>query len=231
MVAYDPLEMTVTLRATPLSRQRSHATVHSTLMTESRPHLEPRQALQDRVSSVILDAAARVLAAQGQQASMNDVAVAAGVARATVYRYFPTRQALLDRLLEVATADARARLSAARIDAVGPEEGLRRAVGALLDVGDYFVVIARERLAADSHEFTSGIGRPLRRVVEQAQATGGLRRDVPSSWLVDVLVNLVITVVAASPRKGRDDMVELVVSLFFDGARHRPTRRQPRRST
>ena len=200
-------------------------------MSEIRPHLEPRQALQDRVSSVILDSAARVFAAQGQQASMGDVAVAAGVARATVYRYFPTRQALLDRLVAVATADARARLSAARVDSVRPEEGLRRAVGALLDVGDYFGVIARERLVADSRGFTSGIGGPLRRVVDQAQATGRLRSDIPSSWLVDFLVSLVITVVAASPAKGRDDMVELVVSLFFDGARSRPTRRPPKRST
>jgi TetR/AcrR family transcriptional regulator, mexCD-oprJ operon repressor len=200
-------------------------------MSEIRPQLEPRQALQDRVSSVILDAAARVLAAEGEQASMSDVAVAAGVARATVYRYFPTRQALLDRLLEIATADARMRLSAARVDAVRPEEALRRAVGALLDVGDYFVVLARERPVADSHEFTSGIGSPLRRVVEQAQATGGLRRDIPSSWLVEFLVRLVTTAVAASPTMGRDDMVELVVSLFFDGARYRPARRQPRRST
>ena len=200
-------------------------------MSEIRPQLEPRQALQDRVSSVILDAAARVLAADGEQASMSDVAVAAGVARATVYRYFPTRQALLDRLLEIATADARMRLSAARVDAVRPEEALRRAVGALLDVGDYFVVLARERLVADSDEFTSGVGGPLRRVVEQAQATGGVRRDIPSSWLVEFLVRLVTTVVAASPTMGRDDMVELVVSLFFDGARFRPARRQPRRST
>ena len=200
-------------------------------MSEIQPQLEPRQALQDRVSSVILDAAARVLAAEGEQASMSDVAVAAGVARATVYRYFPTRQALLDRLLEIATADARTRLSAARVDAVRPEEALRRAVGALLDVGDYFVVLARERVVVESHGFTSGIGGPLRRVVEQAQATGGVRRDIPSSWLVEFLVRLVTTVVAASPTMGRDDMVELVVSLFFDGARYRPARRQPRRST
>jgi AcrR family transcriptional regulator len=148
-----------------------------------------------------------------------------------VYRYFPTRQALLDRLLEIATTDARTRLSAARLDAVRPEEALRRAVGALLDVGDYFVVLAQERLVADSRGFTSGIGGALGRVVEQAQAAGGVRRDIPSSWMVELLVRLVTTVVAASPTMGRDDMVDLVVSLFFDGARSRPARRQPRRST
>ena len=55
-----------------------------------------RQALQQRVGAAILDGAAQIFAVQGEHASMNDVADAAGVARATVYRYFPNRDALLD---------------------------------------------------------------------------------------------------------------------------------------
>jgi AcrR family transcriptional regulator len=55
---------------------------------------------------------------------MNDVADAAGVARATVYRYFPNRDALLDELARAAVADVEARLASARIDAVAPEEGI-----------------------------------------------------------------------------------------------------------
>src|SRR5919198_2305787 len=65
-----------------------------------------RQALQERVAAAILEAAARVLATGGEQASMNDVAAAAGVARATLYRYFPSRQALLDELARVAAEEA-----------------------------------------------------------------------------------------------------------------------------
>src|SRR5918911_3339110 len=102
------------------------------------------QTLQQRVAVAILDGAARTLAIQGPAASMNDVAVEAGVARATVYRYFPNRQALLDELVELAVAEAGARLAAARIDQLPVEEAVPRAVRALLDVGDAFVVIARE---------------------------------------------------------------------------------------
>src|ERR1700733_10145427 len=53
-------------------------------------------AIQDRVAGAILDAAAGLLAQGGEPPSMNEVAAAAGVARATLYRYFPTRAQLLD---------------------------------------------------------------------------------------------------------------------------------------
>src|SRR5215207_1553439 len=106
----------------------------------------PRQVLQQRVTAAILDGAARLFAVQGEQASMNDVAAAAGVARATVYRYFPNRQALLDELARAAVGDADARLAAARIDEVAPEEGIARAVRALVEVGESFVLLARERV-------------------------------------------------------------------------------------
>src|SRR4026209_688112 len=107
---------------------------------------EPVPSLQQRVTTAILDGAARLFAAEGEQASMNDVAEAAGVARATVYRYFPNREALLDQLARAAVSDVDARMESARIDEVSPEEGIARAVRALVDVGDAFVLLTRERL-------------------------------------------------------------------------------------
>src|ERR671926_1972568 len=87
----------------------------------------PRQALQERVAAAILEAAARVLAVGGEQTSMNDVAAAAGVARATLYRYFPSRQALLDELARVAADEAGARLASARGEELAAGEGGRGA--------------------------------------------------------------------------------------------------------
>ena len=90
---------------------------------------------------------------------MNDVAEAAGVARATVYRYFPNREALLAELALVAVNDVAARLASARIDEVAPEEGVARAVRALVDVGDWFVLLARERRRSDPERFERQLDR------------------------------------------------------------------------
>jgi AcrR family transcriptional regulator len=181
----------------------------------------PRQALQQRVSAAILDGAARVLAAHGDQASMSAVAAAAGVARATVYRYFPNRQALLDELAELAVKRAGERLTAARIDAISVPDGVTRAVRALVDVGDLFIVLARQRLRPEAEEFESDVGRPLRQLVERGQAAGVIRDDIPSGWLTDSLLGLVVSLMASSPSHGREDIVAAISSLFLEGARQR----------
>jgi len=178
-------------------------------------------ALQQRVAAAILEAAARLLAHAGGQASMNDVAAAAGVARATVYRYFPSRQALLDRLAELAVADAGGRLASARIEEVQPDEGVTRAVRVLVDVGDYFIALARERIRPAPHEFQEKIAGPLRRLFERAQASGDIRADVPSSWLTEALVALVVGALSATPSLGREDAIATITSMFLDGARGR----------
>ena len=152
---------------------------------------------------------------------MNDVAAAAGVARATVYRYFPNRQALLDRLAEVAVTDAGSRLAAARIEEVAPAEGVARAVRALVDVGDYFIAVAHERIRPAPEEFQRNIAGPLERLFERGQASGDFRDDVPGSWLTESLVALVVGALSATPALGREDSVAAITSMFLDGARGR----------
>src|ERR671924_77086 len=182
----------------------------------------PRQALQERVAAAILEAAARVLAKGGEKASMNDVAAAAGVARATLYRYFPSRQALLDELARVAADEAGARLASARVEEVAAEEGVKRAVRALIEAGDPFTVVARERVRPDPEQFEQRVLEPLRRLFERAQGAGEIRADIPTTWLTDALVGLVVSVLSSRPVLGREDTIAVVSALFLDGARPRP---------
>jgi TetR/AcrR family transcriptional regulator, mexCD-oprJ operon repressor len=181
------------------------------------PSLPSRTALQQRVSAAILEAAAKVLAADGDQASMLDVAAAAGVGRATVYRYFPSRQVLLDELAEVALEHAGERLTAAGLERVPVAEAISRAVRALVGVGDYFVVLERERVRPDPARLEAQIGARLRAVLERGQANGEIRNDVPASWLTEALLGLVVNILVAPRLLGTEDTIAAITSLFLDG--------------
>ena len=183
----------------------------------------PRLTLQERVSAAILEAAAQVLAARGEAASMSDVAAAAGVGRATVYRYFPSREVLLDRLADLALTVAGERLASAGLEKVSVEEGVARAVRVLVGVGDYFTVLARERVRPDSAQLEQRLNAPLRALLARGQQTGVIRRDVPVAWLTESLLGLVVSVLLARPPLGEEDAVAAVTSLFLDGCRARTT--------
>lgn len=185
------------------------------------PPISPRQGLQTHVTAAILDAAARVLADRGPAASMNDVAMEAGVARATVYRYFPNRQALLDALVGLAVRDAGARLLAARIDELPVEQAVPRAVRALFDVGDAFMVVVREHARGDVETFDQSVAAPLRALFTRAQQAGELRDDSTVDWLGEFLIGIVVGALGTVRHLGHDDLVALATSFFLDGARQR----------
>jgi AcrR family transcriptional regulator len=173
--------------------------------------------LRERVADEILAAAAGALASSGGGASMNDVATVAGVARGTLYRYFPTRQALLDRLRERAVDDASSRLRASRVGEVEPLEGVVRAIRAFVEAGDIFVVGARERNHPGGTEFITEIVRPLRQLIQKAQAAGSLRSDLDANWLSEALLSLVLARTSGT-ELGTEDTVASIKRLFLDGA-------------
>lgn len=178
----------------------------------------PRPGLRERVAAAIIEAAAAVFAERGD-ASMNEVARAAGVARGTVYRYFQGREALLEALGSVAMEHAAQGLAAARLDEVAIDEAFTRAVRALVLVGDYFVVLARERASVQPAEFERRINGVLRALLERGRILGEIRADVPVAWLVETLVGVIVSVLGAASSAGVEDKVDAITSLFLEGAR------------
>ncbi len=89
-------------------------------MTEVCNH---RSALQRRVARAIVDSAARVFVEGGPGSNVNAVAEDAGVGRATLYRYFPNRDALVAEVIGPAIVQVGERLDAARLDGVTVGEG------------------------------------------------------------------------------------------------------------
>ena len=149
---------------------------------------------------------------------MNDVATAAGIARGTLYRYFPTRRALLERLSAVGIEDAAARMKAARVDEVEPLESVERAIRIFVDAGDVFVLAARER--NQLADFDVVIMRPLRALIERGQEAGLVTDEMEALWLSESLLGLTLAG-AASVHLGTEDTVASIKRVFLDGARAR----------
>jgi TetR/AcrR family transcriptional repressor of mexCD-oprJ operon len=163
----------------------------------------------------IIAAAASVLAAR-ERASMAEVAAAAGIARGTLYRYFPTREALLQALEATANEEAGRRLVAANLDQVPVEEALARAARALVAVGEDFIVLLRERRPPEP-----GFTALLVALIERGREDGQLRSDVPVATLVESLLALVGACVRTGQAAGMgsEDMSSTALRLFLAGAR------------
>ena len=87
---------------------------------------------------------------------------AAGMARATVYRYFPNREALFEALGRLTVEQTGEQLEAGRLQDVAVPEAFERAVRALVAVGDFLVVVSRDNARPDPAEFEQRIALPLR---------------------------------------------------------------------
>jgi AcrR family transcriptional regulator len=131
----------------------------------------------------ILEAASECFAAQGADASVDDIARRAGIGHATVFRRFPTKEALLkavvrERIRELAEA-AESALAA-------PEPGAAFDRFFRLAAQEYArnrVLVERFDSCVESHE-TAALEAAVGRLVWQAQRAGVLRRDVTA---LDVL--------------------------------------------
>ena len=119
--------------------------------------------LHHRTAAAILDAAAHLLAAN-PDASMADVAAAASVSRATLYRLLRSRRAV--RRGSRRTRDRRRERSPSRrrTDRVPVEEAIQRMVRALLAASDHYGLLIREHVEADPNDAHRVVVEPIRAV-------------------------------------------------------------------
>ena len=125
-------------------------------------------------------------------ASVEDIARAAGVSRQTIYAHFPTREALLDAIIERAAAEVTAAFDAAGLDDLPPAAALVR----LLEAG--WQAAARYPLAwhlpavspeQDASRHAPVLGRLLE-LIERGQDSGDLDATLPPGWLLTACLAL-----------------------------------------
>ena len=133
--------------------------------------------------------------ARNPGASLGDVAALAGVGRATLHRYFRSRDDLMAALAREAMAELDAAVDEATIDAPTHTEGLRLALVAIIPLADRQWFLAHEPVEQDP-EIAAAYARDraeLAGEIESAKAEGTFSRAVPTSWIVETYENLIYT--------------------------------------
>ncbi len=170
----------------------------------------------------VLEAAKIVFSTGGPQASLDAVAREAGVGIGTLYRHFPTREALfeavyrreVEQLVELAgqlagnpePVEALRRWLHANVEFVATKKGMAAAL-AIAAKG------STELSAYTSERLTGAVGG----LMDRAVAAGELRRDIGPGDVLHMLVALCY----GSNAPGWQDNVLRLLDVFVDGLRQR----------
>jgi AcrR family transcriptional regulator len=155
-----------------------------------------RRADAERSVASILDAALEALASD-PDASMAEIARRAGVVRATIYVHFPTRESLLDAVMERAVSDVAEATRAAEPHLGEPVEALERVLRATWrELARFHALLAinTARLSAEElHRRHVPVLDQLEPLIERGQREGIFRGDLPVAWHLSELRAIVHT--------------------------------------
>lgn len=169
----------------------------------------------------LLNAASELMATR-PTASLADVAEHAGIGKATLHRYFASRDDLMlalgYRALE-RVADAIADSQPEQDSAV---EAFRRLVTAMVPLGDKLHFLTSESILDTHPDFIAAdrtSQEPVLRLIQRGQASGELRTDLPADWILHHL-NYALFATWQSVHDGfvaRRDAAPLLVTTLLGG--------------
>jgi AcrR family transcriptional regulator len=179
----------------------------------------------------VLEAAKAVFSQGGPEASLDTVARRAGVGIGTLYRHFPTREALYEAVYrheveqlvelakhlgaETAPVEALRRWLQAGVEFMATKKGMAAALAMAAHGSSDLVAYSLERLS-----------RAVRELLQRAVAAGEIRGDIDPEDMLRTLVGMCY----AHDRPGWQVKVLRLVDVFIDGLRRQPEKTKHRQA-
>lgn len=152
-----------------------------------------RRSDAERSVGAILDAAVVALAGR-PDASLGDIARAAGVSRQTVHAHFRTRDDLVGAVFDRATDEVVAALDAAELDAATAVDAMTRLLDASWQAFERYPFLLDESLprpgSSEDHERHAPIAERLARIIERGQRSGEFEAESAVPWLVAATIGI-----------------------------------------
>jgi AcrR family transcriptional regulator len=183
---------------------------------------KPLRADARRNRAAIVRAARKVFSDKGQDAQMDDIARRAKVGVGTVYRHFPTKEALLEELVRESFREL-AELWLAELERPDPWDAFVELMwrSAELHAGDraFSEVVAEAKMAvAEQAGVETGLNEAMMELVRRCQAEGTMRADLT----LDDFHALFCGLGAVMGRDPDGRMWRRYLTLMIDGLRPAP---------
>ncbi|KUJ58815.1 helix-turn-helix domain-containing protein [Streptomyces sp. NPDC093228] len=169
---------------------------------------------------------AAALLTRKSTATMDEVARAAGISRATLHRHFAGRDALVRALEALGIEESEAALDAARLDDGPAREALRRFVTEIESAAGLLAFLYTENQLFEGEAQNEGWSRIDARIAalfRRGQTSGEFRIDLTPAWLTEALYGLMASGAwaVAEGRLAPKDFTYMIVELLLGGALRR----------
>ncbi|WP_455358011.1 TetR/AcrR family transcriptional regulator [Streptomyces sp. SYSU K21746] len=167
---------------------------------------------------------AAALLSRKSTATMDEVAKAAGIGRATLHRHFAGRDALVKALEDLGIREFEAAIDAARLSEGGASDAVRRLIAETEPGAGLLAFLVTENQLFEGEQVNEGWARLDARVsalFRRGQEEGEFRIDLSPAWLTEALYGLIGNCAWAiqDGRVAAKDFQYMIAELLLGGAR------------
>lgn len=159
------------------------------------------------------------------RANLQELAKAVGVSKATLYRFCPTREEIIERLLDEATAKVAQSLEACDLEHAPIDTALKALVASVLDSKELTLFLIYHFRPEFLHEENLDrrwldIQKVSDKFFLRCQQEGVLRIDISAVALNEIFFGIACSLIEAEHRGRvpRAGMAELIEAMFLQGA-------------